>query len=117
MPTQLGRPLQGLDQAEVVVVPAVGHAHPRAAVAGVPDRLGVQHAQGRLKRVVQTHRQGIPGGFICRTAAENKSEEELKSDMHFLYNLWLDMRQKAERRPAPLLELAGTPAQLRSVWL
>src|SRR5438270_7518693 len=23
--------------------------------------------------------------------------------MHFLYNLWLDMRQKAEKRPAPLL--------------
>jgi len=53
--------------------------------------------------VVQTHRQGIPGGFICRTAAEGKSEEELKSDMHFLYNLWLDMRQKAEKRPAPVL--------------
>src|SRR6202035_3556035 len=45
----------------------------------------------------------IPGGFICRTAAENKSEEELKSDMHFLYNLWLDMRQKAEKKPAPVL--------------
>ena len=23
--------------------------------------------------------------------------------MMFLYNLWLDMRQKAERRPAPVL--------------
>ncbi len=23
--------------------------------------------------------------------------------MMFLYNMWLDMRQKAERRPAPLL--------------
>ena len=23
--------------------------------------------------------------------------------MHFLYNLWLDMRQKAEKKPAPVL--------------
>ena len=30
-------------------------------------------------------------------------EEELRADMHFLYNMWLDMRAKAEKRPAPML--------------
>ena len=38
-----------------------------------------------------------------RTAGEGRTEEELRADMMFLYNMWLDMRQKAERRPAPLL--------------
>jgi len=57
----------------------------------------------RLKRVPQSNRRGIPGGYIVRTAGEGRSEEELRADMMFLYNLWLDMRQKAERRPAPLL--------------
>ena len=80
----------------VVYMPTVDHA-------GVSRKIPSDEERHRLKRVVQTHRQGIPGGFICRTAAEGKSEEELKSDMHFLYNLWLDMRQKAEKRPAPLL--------------
>jgi ribonuclease G len=80
----------------VVYMPTVDHA-------GVSRKVPSEEERHRLKRVVQTHRQGIPGGFICRTAAEGKSEEELKSDMHFLYNLWLDMRQKAEKRPAPLL--------------
>jgi ribonuclease G len=80
----------------VVYMPTVDHA-------GVSRKIPSEEERHRLKRVVQTHRQGIPGGFICRTAAEGKSEEELKSDMHFLYNLWLDMRQKAEKRPAPLL--------------
>src|SRR5205085_11072961 len=28
---------------------------------------------------------------------------ELRADMMFLYNMWLDMRQKAERRAAPML--------------
>jgi Rne/Rng family ribonuclease len=80
----------------VVYMPTVDHA-------GVSRKIPSEEERHRLKRVVQTHRQGIPGGFICRTAAEGKSEEELKSDMHFLYNLWLDMRQKAEKKPAPLL--------------
>ena len=38
-----------------------------------------------------------------RTAGEGRTEEELRADMMFLYNLWLDMRQKAEKRPAPVL--------------
>ncbi len=38
-----------------------------------------------------------------RTAGEGRTEEEIAADMMFLYNLWLDMRQKAEKRPAPLL--------------
>jgi ribonuclease G len=80
----------------VVYMPTVEHV-------GVSRKIPSDEERQRLKRVLQTHRQGIPGGFICRTAAENKSEEELKSDMHFLYNLWLDMRQKAERKPAPVL--------------
>jgi ribonuclease G len=80
----------------VVYMPTVDHA-------GVSRKIPSEEERQRLKRVLQTHRQGIPGGFICRTAAENKSEEELKNDMHFLYNLWLDMRQKAERKPAPVL--------------
>ncbi len=80
----------------VVYMPTVEHV-------GVSRKIPSDEERQRLKRVLQTHRQGIPGGFICRTAAENKSEEELKSDMHFLYNLWLDMRQKAEKKPAPVL--------------
>jgi ribonuclease G len=80
----------------VVYMPTVEHV-------GVSRKIPSDEERQRLKRILQTHRQGIPGGFICRTAAENKSEEELKSDMHFLYNLWLDMRQKAEKKPAPLL--------------
>ena len=38
-----------------------------------------------------------------RTAGEGKSEEDLAADMNFLFNLWMDIRQKAEKRPAPLL--------------
>jgi ribonuclease G len=57
----------------------------------------------RLKRILQSNRTGISGGYIVRTAGEGRTEEELQADMMFLYNMWLDMRQKAERKPAPAL--------------
>jgi ribonuclease G len=70
---------------------------------GVSRKIGSDEERLRLKRILQTHRTGMPGGFIIRTAGEGQSEEELAADMNFLYNLWLDIRSKAEKRPAPLL--------------
>jgi len=70
---------------------------------GVSRKIPSDEERQRLKRVLQTHRTGIPGGFIVRTAGDGRTEEELRADMMFLYNLWLDMRQKAEKRPAPQL--------------
>jgi ribonuclease G len=80
----------------LVYMPTVDHI-------GVSRKIPSDDERARLKRVLQTHRTGIPGGYIVRTAGDGRTEEELRADMMFLYNLWLDMRQKAERRPAPLL--------------
>jgi ribonuclease G len=70
---------------------------------GVSRKIPSDEERARLKRILQNNRTGISGGYIVRTAGEGRSEEELRADMLFLYNLWLDMRQKAERRPAPAL--------------
>ena len=80
----------------LVYMPTVDHI-------GVSRKIPSDEERLRLKRILQNNRSGIPGGFIVRTAGEGHSEEELRADMMFLYNLWLDMRQKAERRPAPVL--------------
>jgi ribonuclease G len=80
----------------LVYMPTVDHI-------GVSRKIPSDDERQRLKRVLQSNRTGIPGGYIVRTAGEGRSEEELRADMHFLYNLWLDMRQKAERRSAPAL--------------
>jgi ribonuclease G len=80
----------------LVYMPTVDHM-------GVSRKIPSDDERARLKRILQNNRAGISGGYIVRTAGEGRSEEELRADMLFLYNLWLDMRQKAERRPAPLL--------------
>jgi ribonuclease G len=80
----------------LVYMPTVDHI-------GVSRKIPSEDERSRLKRILQTNRSGISGGFIVRTAGEGRSEEELRADMMFLYNLWLDLRQKAERKPAPAL--------------
>ena len=80
----------------LVYMPTVDHI-------GVSRKIPSDEERLRLKRILQSNRTGISGGYIVRTAGEGRSEEELRADMMFLYNLWLDMRQKAERRPAPVL--------------
>ncbi len=80
----------------LVYMPTVDHI-------GVSRKIPSDEERSRLKRVLQNNRAGVPGGYIVRTAGEGRTEEELRADMMFLYNLWLDMRQKAERRPAPML--------------
>ncbi len=80
----------------VVYMPTLEHM-------GVSRKIGSDEERLRLKRVLQGRRPGPVGGFITRTAAEGRSEEEIAADMQFLYNLWQDIRNKAERRPAPML--------------
>jgi ribonuclease G len=70
---------------------------------GVSRKIGTEEERFRLKRILQTHRAGMTGGFIMRTAGEGKTEEEIAADMTFLYNMWMDIRQKSEKKPAPAL--------------
>ncbi len=80
----------------VVYMPTVEHM-------GVSRKIASDDERMRLRRILQAHRAGTTGGFIVRTAGEGKPEEEIAADMRFLFNLWLDIRQKAEARRAPAL--------------
>jgi ribonuclease G len=80
----------------VVYMPTLEHL-------GVSRKIASDEERQRLKRILQTHRAGLTGGFIVRTAGEGRSEEDIGNDMSYLYNLWLDIRQKAEKKPAPVL--------------
>jgi ribonuclease G len=80
----------------VVYMPTLEHM-------GVSRKIGSDEERLRLKRILQGKRPGPVGGFITRTAAEGRSEEDIAGDMQFLYNLWQDIRTRADRRPAPML--------------
>ena len=78
----------------LVYMPTVNHV-------GVSRKIDSFDERKRLRHVVRTHRTGMPGGFIVRTAGEGIPEEEIRGDMLFLYNLWLNIRQQAEERENP----------------
>ena len=78
----------------LVYMPTVDHV-------GVSRKIGSFDERRRLRDIVRTHRTGMPGGFIVRTAGSGMEEEEIRGDMLFLYNMWLDIRQKAEDRKNP----------------
>ncbi len=80
----------------LVYMPTVDHV-------GISRKIPSEEERSRLKRVIQANRTGMSGGFIVRTAGDGRTEDELRADMLFLYNMWLDMRQKAEKKPAPAL--------------
>jgi Rne/Rng family ribonuclease len=80
----------------LVYMPTVDHV-------GISRKIPSEEERSRLKRVIQANRTGMPGGFIVRTAGDGRTEDELRADMLFLYNMWLDIRQKAEKRSAPAL--------------
>ena len=80
----------------VVYMPTLEHM-------GVSRKIASDEERYRLKKVLQNARPGPVGGFITRTAAEGRTEEEIAGDMQFLYNLWQDIKNKADKKPAPAL--------------
>jgi Rne/Rng family ribonuclease len=80
----------------VVFMPSVNHL-------GVSRKVASDEERQRLKRLLQAYRPGTTGGFIVRTAGEGVPDAEIVADMKFLYDLWLDIRKKAEKKPAPAL--------------
>ncbi|HEY4360541.1 MAG TPA: Rne/Rng family ribonuclease [Bryobacteraceae bacterium] len=80
----------------VVYMPTLEHM-------GVSRKISSDEERLRLKRILKERKPGTVGGFITRTAAEGRTEEEIAADMEFLYKLWQDIKTKAERKPAPLL--------------
>jgi ribonuclease G len=80
----------------VVFMPTLDHM-------GVSRKIASDEERHRLKRILQGIRGSIQGGCIIRTAGEGKPDDEIIADIQFLHNLWQDIKQKADKRQAPLL--------------
>ena len=80
----------------LVFMPTVNHV-------GISRRIASEQERQRLKRIILSNNRNIAGGFIARTAAEGRSEEDLRQDILFLSNLWSEIKQQAEKAPPPAL--------------
>ncbi|HTI53098.1 MAG TPA: Rne/Rng family ribonuclease [Verrucomicrobiae bacterium] len=75
---------------------------PQARHVGVSRRIHDDEERDRLRAIVK----GLPpppGGFIVRTVAEGKGDEELVADIQFLSRLWSQVHARFESVKAPSL--------------
>jgi ribonuclease G len=80
----------------LVFMPTVSHI-------GVSRKIASDEERQRLKRILVHERGEASGGFIVRTAAEGASEEELRTDLRMLLNLWADIKQRSDSSKSPAL--------------
>ena len=80
----------------LVFMPTVSHI-------GVSRKIASDEERQRLKRILVHERGEASGGFIVRTAAEGASEEELRTDLRFLLNLWSEIKQRSDSSRSPAL--------------
>jgi ribonuclease G len=80
----------------LVFMPTVNHT-------GVSRKIESDGERRRLKEILLSEKGDAAGGFIVRTAASGASEEELRSDLRFLLNLWADIKNRSESSKAPSL--------------
>jgi ribonuclease G len=91
----------------LVLMPTVNHV-------GVSRRIEDSQERGRLKSIVNRARpDGI--GFIVRTAAEGRSEEDIRSDIEYLTNTWTECQNKFQRLKAPTVVYNDYDLALRSI--
>jgi Rne/Rng family ribonuclease len=80
----------------LVYMPTVEHI-------GVSRKISSPENRGRLRRLVMEAKGTFPGGFIVRTAAENATDDEIRTDIQYLGRTWSEILQRAEQRKAPSL--------------
>ena len=80
----------------LVFMPTVDHI-------GVSRKIASREERGRLRGIVREFREqhSFSGGVIIRTAAAERSKDDILADLQYFYRIWTDMRQKMESHRAP----------------
>jgi ribonuclease G len=78
----------------LVYMPTVNHI-------GVSRRIENEEERARLKAILDRIRPPGTGGFIVRTAGEERDEEEFRADLRYLTELWEQIRRRGEKASAP----------------
>ncbi|HEX3580730.1 MAG TPA: Rne/Rng family ribonuclease, partial [Thermoanaerobaculia bacterium] len=78
----------------LVYMPTVSHI-------GVSRRIEDEGERARLKEILERIRPAGLGGFIVRTAGEDRNEDEFVADLKYLVDLWEQIRRRADKSSAP----------------
>jgi ribonuclease G len=93
----------------LVYMPTVNHI-------GVSRKIESRDERRRVRAIVQKFKEetGLPGGVIIRTAAVNRPEEDILSDLQYFQTVWTEVqrRKETQRPPAVLYREESLVAKL-----
>jgi ribonuclease G len=85
----------------LVYMPTVDHI-------GISRKIEARDERKRLRGIVQKFREttGLVGGVIIRTAAANRPDEDIVTDLTYFHQVWNEVQRKreSERTPAVLFQ-------------
>ncbi len=81
----------------LVFMPTVDHI-------GISRKIDSREERTRLRGIVKEFRDQhhFSGGVIIRTAASNRSKDDILADLNYFYKIWVDMRQRGEQKRSPV---------------
>lgn len=88
---------------------------PAARKLGISRRIESEKKRAQLKSIMAKILPEDHGGFIVRTASENREEKDLKTDMDYLVQTWEDIQNRKKNKPAPSLIHQELPLAMRAV--
>jgi Rne/Rng family ribonuclease len=80
----------------LVYMPTVDHI-------GVSRKIESREERKRLRAIVQKFKEesGLPGGTIIRTAAVNRPDEDILSDLEYFKSVWTEVQRRKETQRPP----------------
>lgn len=87
---------------------------PTLSRTGISRRIANDEKRDRLKNLIPGLKTE-EGGIIFRTASEEASEEELKTDRDFLVKLWTSIKDRSSKTAAPCLIHEDLSVALRAI--
>lgn len=80
----------------LVYMPTVEHI-------GVSRKIESREERRRLRGIVQKFKEesGLPGGVIIRTAAVNRPDEDILSDLEYFKSVWTEVQRRRESQRPP----------------
>lgn len=82
---------------------------------GISRRIEDEAERRRLREIFKGLKFPDPAGFIVRTAASGRSQQELTRDAQFLYKLWKRVEKSAQGKKAPALVYEEYDLTLRAI--
>ena len=82
---------------------------------GISRRIEDEPERRRLRDIFKRLKLPDPVGFIVRTAASGRSEQELIRDAQFLHKLWKRLEKTAQEKKAPALVYEEYDLALRAI--